>query len=335
MRRGEPRSSADTFFYLRDARTARKNRTIHPGRRRPETQPDLDRMGLSRSTGGTLQGVKVAAYQGPYLPFGSMDAVELIREQLTECERIGVGLLCCPEAILGGLAHESDGQIPHDGAVSVEELSRLLAPLMSSPVAAVVGFTEHADDGQLYNSAAFLADGAVQLIYRKVFPGYRTVIRAGTELPVITFRDTVFGIMICNDLWYVEPARILASKGATVILVPTNSGHLRNTPLDNRLRTRSETLPVARAVDNTVSVVIADITGELQGRAALGSSRIIDPDGALLCAADPHEVGLVVTTIDTHSRPFDPRGWDGHTNPAVHHQYASTSRRFPGWQSSV
>ncbi|WP_264039042.1 carbon-nitrogen hydrolase family protein [Mycolicibacterium hodleri] len=277
----------------------------------------------------------VAAYQGPYLPFGSMDAVELIREQLTECERIGVDLLCCPEAILGGLAHESDGQIPHDVAVSVEELRRLLAPLTSSPVATVVGFTEHADDGQLHNSAAFLADGAVQLVYRKVYPGYRTVIRAGTELPVIAFRGTVVGIMICNDLWYVEPARILASKGAAVILVPTNSGHLRNAPLDNRLRTRSETLPVARAVDNTVSVVIADIAGRQHGRAALGSSRIVDPDGALLCAANPHEVGLVASTIDTHSRPFDPRGWDGHTNPAVHHQYASISRCSTTGQASL
>jgi predicted amidohydrolase len=138
--------------------------------------------------------------------------------------------LCCPEAILGGLAHEANGQTPHDVAVSVTELRRLLAPLTSSPVATVFGFTEHADDGQLYNSAAFLADGAVQVIYRKVFPGYRTVIRAGTELPVIAFRGTGIGIMICNDLWYVELARILASKGAAIILVPTNSGHLRNAP---------------------------------------------------------------------------------------------------------
>ncbi|GAS97479.1 nitrilase/cyanide hydratase and apolipoprotein N -acyltransferase [Mycolicibacterium canariasense] len=252
-----------------------------------------------------------------------MDAVELIREQLTQCERVGVELLCCPEAILGGLAHESDGQSPHDVAVSVKELRRLLAPLTSSPVATVVGFTEHADDGQLYSSAAFLADGAVQAIYRKVYPGYRTVIRAGTQLSVFTFRGAVMGIMICNDLWYVEPARILASKGAAVILVPTNSGHLRNALLDNRFRNRSETLPVARAVDNTVSVVVADIAGEQQGRAALGSSRIIDPDGALLCAANPREVGLIAATIDTHSRPFDRRGWDGHTNAAVHRQYTS------------
>lgn len=162
------------------------------------------------------------------------------------------------------------------------------------------------------------------------------MISAGTELPVIAFRGTTVGIMICNDLWYVEPARILASKGAAVILVPTNSGHLRNGPLDDRLRTRSETLPVARAVDNTVSVVVADITGKRQGRSALGSSRIVDPDGALVCAADPHRAGLIVSTVvDAHSRPFSPRGIDGYTNPAVDREYASISGRASGWESSM
>jgi hypothetical protein len=75
-------------------------------------------------------------------------------------------------------------------------------------------------------------------------------------------------------------------------------------------------LPVVRAVDNTVSIVLADVAGEQQGRFALGSSRIIDVDGAVLSAADPQAVGLIVADIEPHSRPFDPRGWDGRTNQA-------------------
>ena len=248
--------------------------------------------------------------------------MELIRSQLVLCEREGVDVLCCPEAFLGGLANESGGQAPDDVAVDMAELHRQLTPLMSSPVASVVGFTERADDG-LFNSAAFVADGDVQAVYRKVYPGYRTEIRPGTELPVIRFRDTVLGIMICNDVWYVEPARVLASKGAALILVPTNSGHLRDGKADRRLQTRGETLPVARAVDNTVSIVVADIAGEQRGRVALGSSRIIDPDGAVLSASDPRTVGLVIADVEPHSRPFDPRGWDGHTNPAISREYAS------------
>lgn len=283
----------------------------------------------------TLHRVRVAAFQGPYLPFGSVNAVELITGQLLQCERDGVDLLCCPEAFLGGLADESDGQCPGDVAVSMKELRHLLAPLMSSPIATVIGFTERDDDGRLFSAAAFVADGAVQAVYRKVYPGYRTAICAGTELPVITFRDTVLGIMICNDLWYVEPARILANKGAALILVPTNSGHLRKGTANSRLQTRGETLPVARAVDNTVSIVVADIAGEQRGRSALGSSRIIDPDGALLSAANPETVGLVIADIDPHSRPFDPRGWDGHMNPTVSREYCSALRPWPRFDDDL
>jgi hypothetical protein len=48
--------------------------------------------------------VKVAAYQAPVLRSGSREAVDLIRTRVEWCESHGVAILCCPEAILGGLA---------------------------------------------------------------------------------------------------------------------------------------------------------------------------------------------------------------------------------------
>jgi hypothetical protein len=50
--------------------------------------------------------VKVAAYRAPLLAAGSMDALDLIRARVRVCEAEGVAILCCPEAILGGLADE-------------------------------------------------------------------------------------------------------------------------------------------------------------------------------------------------------------------------------------
>lgn len=271
-----------------------------------------------------LPGMRIAAFHWPYLPFGSSDGIDLIERHLRQCEVEGVELLCCPEAFIGGLAHESDGQSPEAVAVSLDELTTLLGQALASPVAAAVGFTERAQSGDLYSSVAFLADGAIRFVQRKVYPGYRTAISAGTELQVFAFRDTVLGILVCNDIWYTEPARILASKGAELILVPTNSGHLRyQSTVKDRLRKRGETLPVARAVDNTVTIVQADVAGEQHGRTALGCSRILDPDGAVLAAADPQTVGLIIADIEPYSRPFDPRGWDGCTNAAVSREYAA------------
>ncbi len=265
--------------------------------------------------------MKVAAYQAPYLPFGSLDAVALIRAQLTACETAGVEILCCPEAVIGGLAHESAGQSPGDVALTVAtgELAATVAPLLDSPITTIVGFTERDPTGNLFNSAAVLDDGRITAVHRKSYPGARTVIQAGGELRVLRRQDTEFGIVICNDLWYPEPTRILAAAGAAIVFVPTNSGH---TPtVSSAFRARGENLPVARAVDTTTTVVVADIAGREAGRVAHGFSAIVDPDGVVLTRAEPLRPGLVVAEVEAERRPFDPRGHDGHTNAVVHRQF--------------
>lgn len=130
--------------------------------------------------------MKVAAYQAPLLPAGSMEAVDLIRERIAWCEADGVEILCCPEAVLGGLADYAAD--PAAFAVSVEsgQLAEVLAPLASDTVTAIVGFTEVSGDGALYNSAAVLHQGAVAGVYRKRHPAIRkSVYQAGDESSVL------------------------------------------------------------------------------------------------------------------------------------------------------
>src|SRR2546422_11185169 len=76
-------------------------------------------------------GVTVAAYQAPLLPPGSREAVDLIRRRVHWCESHGVAILCCPEAILGGLADNAAD--PREFAIDAhgDQLVRSLAPLAS------------------------------------------------------------------------------------------------------------------------------------------------------------------------------------------------------------
>src|ERR1044072_1694629 len=124
--------------------------------------------------------MKVAAYQAPLGSINSIDIMlGLIREQIEKCESEGVEILCCPEGVLGGLADYVDR--PAAIAVNVQsgELEKLLAPLASDTVTAIVGFTE-IDCGSLYNSAAVFHKGAVTGIYRKLRPAInRSVYTAG------------------------------------------------------------------------------------------------------------------------------------------------------------
>jgi len=253
--------------------------------------------------------VKVAAYQAPYLRFGSMDAIGLVRERIDECEAMGVEILCCPESVIGGLAHESDGESPSDVALRVDngEFAEAVASLLDTTVTVIVGFTERDSPGRLFSSAAVLQGGSVAGLYRKVYPGYRTTINAGDQLQLFRHAATAFGIIICNDIWYVEPARVLAAAGAALLLVPTNSGHLRMP--SRTLRARGQNLAIARAVENSTTVVVADVAGQQAGRVSCGLSSIIDPDGVTLASAQASAEGLVVAEVEPQRRQSrDPRG---------------------------
>lgn len=243
--------------------------------------------------------MKVAAYQAPLHAIGSMDAVlQLIREQVERCEREGVEILCCPEGVLGGLADYAD----RPGAIAIDveagELDALLAPLASDRVATIVGFTEIAADGRLFNSAAVWHRGAVAGIQRKLHPAInRSVYAAGSETPVFTVGGLTFGIVICRDSNFPEPARAMAAQDATTLFVPTNNG-LPPSRTGPGVVTDARNADLARARENGVCVVRADVAGRSAGLVAYGSSAIVRRDGTVLQSARPLEPELIVATID-------------------------------------
>ena len=131
--------------------------------------------------------MRVATYQAPLLPIGSLEAVELIRKQIQVCEERGVRILCCPEGILGGLADYADN--PKQIAVDVRsgQLEEVLSPISTKSVCVIVGFTELGDSDALYNSAAVIHRGAIAGVFRKLYPAInQSVYTAGSQLPVFT-----------------------------------------------------------------------------------------------------------------------------------------------------
>ena len=121
----------------------------------------------------------------------------------------GVEILCFPEAVLGGLPDYYDR--PSAYALNVEngQLQKFLSPLTIRTVSTIVGFTEMTDAGMLYNTAAIFHHGEVLGLYRKVYPAENhSVYGAGTKLPTFTIGSLTFGVIICNDTNYYEPARV-------------------------------------------------------------------------------------------------------------------------------
>jgi predicted amidohydrolase len=247
--------------------------------------------------------MKVAAYQAPLGAIHSMEVLGLIREQVEWCEANDVEILCCPEGVLGGLADSV--RDPSEIAIDVAsgQLSALLSPLASDRVTTILGFTE-IDRGRLYNAAAVFHQGAVAGIYRKMHPAIRrSIYTAGDEAPVFTIGGLTFGIIICLDSNFPEPARSMAAQGATALFVPTNNG-LPPEKGGPKLIDQARKADIARATENGVYVIRADVAGQAGWLVSYGSSEIVDPDGKVLQSARRLVPDLVVAEIETAQRLF-------------------------------
>jgi len=203
---------------------------------------------------------------------------------------------------LGGLADYSED--PSQFAIATEggRLDSVLAPLANDTVTTIVGFTELADGDRLYNSAAVFHQGSVVGVYRKLYPAInRSVYQAGCRIPVFQVGELLFGIVICNDSNYVEPARLMAVQGATALFVPTNNG----LPIDRacpEVVAHARNADIARAVENGMWVIRADVAGHSGELMSYGSSGIVDPDGVVVQSAEHLSHDVIVAEIDVIPR---------------------------------
>jgi 5-aminopentanamidase len=248
-----------------------------------------------------------------------MDALDLIRARVEWCEAEQVAILCCPEAILGGLADYDDDPARFAIASDGRQLETVLEPLASDVVTTIVGFTELGPERQLYNSAAVFRRGSVAGVYRKRHPAINlSVYRPGHDTPVFQAGTLTFGIAICNDSNYPEIARSMAARGATVLFVPTNNG-LPPTRAGTEIADETRRVDVDCAVAKRMWVVRADVAGRTETLISYGSSAIIDANGVIVQAARELSEDLIV--VEINSKPGRPLA------RSCHRRRASGERR--------
>jgi predicted amidohydrolase len=216
----------------------------------------------------------------------------------------GVDLAVFPECFLTGYCVSS-----FDGAREIaiprghESLGLIQEACERLDVLCVVGFGEVADDPSeaiqnpkskiqngavLHNAAALFEPGKEPRYYRKThIPelGLDKHVTAGDELPVFETRLGKIGVLICFDQRVPEAARVLALKGAELIVLPTN--------WPEGAETSADTMCIARAAENRVFYAACNRMGSEQGFRFIGRSKIIDPSGKVLAAAGDGEEVLV------------------------------------------
>src|SRR5882672_5052571 len=100
--------------------------------------------------------------------------------------------------------------------------------------------------------------------------------------------------MICNDSNYPELAADMAARGARVIFVPSNNSL---PPERADVVALSRAVDIARARDNEVMIVRADVAGRTENRVSFGSSAIVDARGTVLRAGKTLSEDILIAEV--------------------------------------
>jgi predicted amidohydrolase len=209
----------------------------------------------------------------------------------------GAEVLVMPEMFLTGynLGDRIAGLAePLDGP-SVAE-ARAIA--RQNGVALVFGMPE-ADGGRTFNTAvAIAADGRIAGRYRKIhlFGGEEPrLFAAGDTISVIPLGAFRVGLAVCYDIEFPEMARALVRAGADIVCVPTaNMAPYVDVPT---------TLVRARALENGVPVVYANLVGREGDLVYTGLSAIVGFDGRDLARAGGEEEAFLACRSSAVRRP--------------------------------
>ena len=211
-------------------------------------------------------------------------------------------------------------------------------------VVLVTSLFEKRADGLYHNTAfVFERDGSVAGKYRKMHipddPGfyekfYFTPGDIGFE-PVETSLGKL-GVLVCWDQWYPEAARLMALKGAKILIYPTAIGWFEGDSEDEKSRQLEAWVAVQRghSVANGLPVVAVnrvgfekDDSGVMDGIKFWGNSFVFGPQGEQLFRANSTEELCKIVEIDMKRSEEVRRIWPFLRDRRID-AYANITKRF-------
>jgi predicted amidohydrolase len=220
---------------------------------------------------------------------------------LERAEKERVEIVCFPECFLTGYFDKEAPTRKHAFTVDSPQMLKVLDRTSQFDPTVIVGFNERRGD-DLYNTALIAHKGHVLGTYSKCF-AYMPFHKQGRDFPVFERSGVKFGVVICADGGYIEPARILALKGARIIFAP----HFNYIGKDGLIKHFQEVRAdhVARAVENRVYFLRGNnvVLGKEEGITAYegvgyGDSYIVDPFGEIVVRSRRHQEDFIFADVD-------------------------------------
>ena len=175
------------------------------------------------------------------------------------------------------------------------------------------------ENNAYYNAIAIIdADGKILGNYRKSHipdgPGYieKYYFNPGdTGFKVWNTKFGKIGVGICWDQWFPEAARIMALKGAEILLYPTAIGDEPRSKYDSS--GAWQRVMQGHAAANVIPVVASNRIGtetvQGQSNGFYGSSFICDRSGLMLAEASRDKEEIITAEIDIEENHLFRRNW--------------------------
>ena len=240
---------------------------------------------------------------------GDLDGnAERIASDVARARTLGAEIVVFPELALTGYPPEDLLLKPRFISDNLDRLDRLAG--QCAGITAVVGFVDARTD--IYNAAAVIHDGRIAGVYHKRFlPNYGVFdedryFQAGEEAPIFSLGEIVFGVNICEDVWYpTGPAVAQVRAGADLIL------NLNASPYHRGKKQIREAMLATRAADNAAVVAYTNMVGGQDELVFDGNAMVFDAEGHLIAEGPQFEEDLLVVDLDLGAvfrrRLHDPR----------------------------
>ena len=213
----------------------------------------------------------------------------------------GADLVLVPELALSGYPPED--LLFHRGFRRQIEAGLARVRAEAGEAAVMLGFPEYTPAG-IYNSAALVAGGEVAAIHRKAeLPNYKVFdekryFRAGTQPTVAELKGFRVGLLVCEDIWEAEAARLARAAGAEILAV------INASPYEIHKQREREDVARARVTDVGLPLAYVNLVGGQDELVFDGNSFVMSSEGEVVLRAPAFEEGCFAARFerDAHGR---------------------------------
>ncbi|MDR1645306.1 MAG: carbon-nitrogen hydrolase [Tannerellaceae bacterium] len=243
--------------------------------------------------------------------------VDKLRRLVIDCARQGADLAVLPELHNGLYFCQTEDAAAFDQAETIPGPSTQVFGEVAREhgIVIVLSLFEKRAPGLYHNTAVVLErDGNIAGKYRKMHipddPAYyeKYYFTPG-DLGFHPIQTSVgsLGLMVCWDQWFPEAARLMAMRGADILVYPTAIGWDKADTEAEKSRQRDawQTIQRAHAIANGLPLVAvnrvgheADPSGLTSGIDFWGSSFVAGPQGEILAHLDETSEGVCIVATD-------------------------------------